>query len=232
MARQSRRTRSQEPEFLEERPIRQRHVIEPFVPKSKKQEKYLHALENFTVVFGVGAAGTGKSHVSTAYAADQLREGSVSKLIFTRPNVEVGRPLGHLPGTLEEKFEPYLMPVKEILYERLGKSHTEALIKSGKIEAIPLGFMRGMTFKDCIVIVDEAQNCAKAEFLMLLTRLGYGSKMFINGDTSQTDLREKSGLEDSIERVSWIPQVAVVEFNKEDVVRAGIVSEIIESYED
>ena len=235
MSKQSRRGRSinLEEEALFEESIKfKKTEIKPLSPKNKKQEIYLNALRSFTIVFGVGAAGTGKSYISTAYGADELKAKRVERLIFSRPNVEVGRPLGHLPGSLDEKFEPYLAPVKEILWERLGESHTEAIIKTGRIEAIPLGFMRGRTFKDAIVILDEAQNCTAEEFLMIMTRLGEGSQLFINGDTSQTDLKGKSGLQDAIDRTRWIPQVKVIEFETEDIVRSGIVGDIISSYED
>lgn len=216
---------------VEENVVPMKRRVEPLVPKTKKQEHYLHALENFEITFGIGPAGTGKSYVATAWAADELKAGRVSKLLFTRPAVEAGEKLGFLPGELDEKFAPYLTPVIEILNERLGKSYVQNLVKSGKIEATPLGYLRGHTFNDCICLLDEAQNTTPSQMKMFLTRFGRNCKMVIEGDVSQKDIPGISGLVDGMERVKFIPTIKVIEFSKDDVVRSGLVSEIVAAYE-
>jgi phosphate starvation-inducible PhoH-like protein len=200
--------------------------------KTPNQDKYINAIKNFKVVFATGPAGTGKTFLATALAAKQLNDQNIKKIIITRPNIEVGEKLGYLPGDLDEKFEPYLRPYKDVLYEMFGESFTEFLIKTGKIEAAPLAYLRGRTFKDCWVILDEAQNTTPMQMKMFVTRFGINCKMIINGDLSQKDIREKSGLEDAILRLSYIPSVKFVDFRKEDIVRHGLVAEFIQAYEE
>lgn len=212
------------------RPVTFKANSEPIRPKNIKQEKYLNALKNFDIVFGVGSAGGGKSYLSIAYAADMLKAGLIDKIVITRPNVEVGRSLGFLPGTKEEKYREFLLPILSILYDRLGKSFAEFLIKSGKIEPIPLGFMRGTTIKDCICIADEMENSTPAEMKMLLTRIGDNCKLFINGDINQQDIRGNSGLEDALTRVSYMPFIKVITFTPQDSVRSAIITEILKAY--
>jgi phosphate starvation-inducible PhoH-like protein len=218
--------------YNETRPVVARVNAEPLVPKNAKQEKYLNAIKNFDIVFGVGSPGAGKSFIALTYAADMLRAGLIDKIVLTRPNVEVGNSLGFLPGTKEEKYAEFLLPVRAILNERLGKSYVDYLLERDKIEAIPLGFMRGMTLKNCICIADEMQNCSPVEMKMLLTRVGIDCKLLINGDTNQKDILGTSGLTDGINRVGYMPFVKVISFTSEDSVRSRIVAEILRAYDE
>lgn len=206
-------------------------AVKPLVPKGERQEEYLKALENYKIVIATGPSGVGKSFIPIAWAADQLKSGKISQLLITRPAVEVGESLGFLPGEMDQKFAPYLTPVLEILNERLGKSFVELLLKSGRIEATPLAYLRGRTFKDSVVILDEAQNCTPGQMKMFLTRIGINCSMIIDGDIKQKDIPGKSGLEDAIERISYIPSVKIIKFDKSDIVRSGLVEEIITAYE-
>ena len=156
----------------------------------------------------------------------------MEQIVVTRPAVEAGESLGFLPGELDEKFDPYLQPFRLVLEERLGKTKVEYLLKNKTIEAIPLGYLRGRTFKNAFVILDEAQNTTPKQMKMFLTRIGLNAKVIINGDTSQIDITGSSGLSDAIRRISFIPEVAHIHFTREDVVRSGIVSEIIQAYDE
>ena len=204
---------------------------EPIVAKNEKQQRYINAIKNFDVTFGLGPAGTGKSWIATAIAAEMLQSGGIDKIVVTRPAVESEEEFGFLPGELSEKFEPYLAPVKEILYERLGKGMTEYLVKTGKIEAIPLAFMRGRTLKNSFVLFDEAQNATSGQMKLFLTRIGEGCKVVIDGDAAQTDI-PNSGLTDAATRIQHIPCVKIIKFSTEDIVRSGFVSEVIRAYGD
>ncbi len=212
------------------KPVVSRPNIEPVKPKTIKQERYLNAIKNFDIVFGIGSAGSGKSYVALSYAAEQLKAGKIDKIIITRPNVEVGRSLGFLPGTKEEKYYEFLLPVLSILHERLGKSYTEYLLKTDKIETIPLGFMRGVTLKNCICIADEMENSTATEMKMLLTRIGENCKLLINGDINQKDIKEACGLTDAINKVEYMPFVKVIKFTTEDSVRSAKITEILKAY--
>jgi phosphate starvation-inducible PhoH-like protein len=218
-------------ELVDEMGSMQRPQTEPIEGKTENQKRYISAIKSKILTFATGAAGTGKTWLATALAAQALDNKRIEKLILVRPAVEAGESLGFLPGELEEKFEPYLQPFKQVLYERLGKGRAEYMLKSGKIEAIPLGYLRGMTFNNCFVILDEAQNTTPTQMKMFLTRIGKNCTVVVNGDTSQTDIHGKSGLEDAIERISFIPSIKHIEFGKEDIVRSGLVQEIIEAYE-
>ena len=165
-------------------------------PLNYVQGEYLEAIRNNDVVFGIGSAGTGKTFVAASYAAGELFHRRVSKIILTRPNVETGRGLGFLPGELEEKYAPYLQPFEEIFKRCLGTSFYEYAVKAKNIEAKPLGFMRGSTFDNCIVLADEMENCTKEEMKMLLSRIGKNCKMIFSGDTEQADI-DNSGLDDA-----------------------------------
>ncbi|WP_374335561.1 PhoH family protein [Methyloversatilis sp.] len=204
---------------------------EPLSAKTEKQRKYISSIRSSKITFGIGPAGTGKTYVAGAVACDMLVSGQIEKIIITRPAVDAGESLGFLPGELEEKYEPYIAAFRDVLNERLGKTYVEYLIKMGKIEGMPFAYMRGKTFKNCVVILDEAQNTTKLQFKLFLTRIGENCRVVIDGDPTQTDI-PNSGLNDAINRISHIPDVRVIEFSRDDVVRSGIVSEIIQAYED
>lgn len=198
-------------------------------PLNYIQGEYLEAIKHNDVIFGVGSAGTGKTFIAASYAASELFHRRVSKVILTRPNVETGRGLGFLPGTIEEKYAPYLLPFDAIFSKALGKGFYEYALKNKDIEPTPLGFLRGMTFENCIVLLDEAQNCTREEMKMLLSRIGKNCKMIISGDTEQADI-EYSGLDDAVNRLEGISGIEVVEFLDEDIVRSKMCKQIIMAY--
>lgn len=205
--------------------------FEPIKPRTSTQERYLNAVKNNTVTIAVGPAGTGKSYIAASYAAEQLFYRRIDKVILTRPIVEAGETLGFLPGDLDEKYQPYIAPFREILDEKLGKSFVDYLIKSKTIEAVPMQFMRGRTFKNCVVILDEAQNATKAQLKLLLTRLGDDAKCIIDGDLEQTDLPEgMSGLSDALSRLKGLSSIATIEFNRSEVVRSKMCAQILNAY--
>lgn len=193
------------------------------------QDAYLTAIKHNSIVFGIGSAGTGKTYIPAAYASSELYHKRIDKIIITRPNIEVGRSLGFLPGTLDEKFLPYLKPFEKVFKRFLGDGFYEYALKTKAIDPQPLGFMRGDTFEDCIVLVDEAQNMTASELKMLLTRIGHNCKMILSGDTSQTDIHD-SGLDAAADRLEHIEGVEVVEFLDTDIVRSKMCKQIILAY--
>lgn len=203
---------------------------QPLEPKTENQRRYINAIRNFKLVFGLGPAGTGKTYIAGAIAAEYLESKLVEKIIITRPAVDAGESLGFLPGELENKYEPYIAAFRDVLNERLGKTYVEYLIKMGRIEAQPFAYMRGRTFKNAIVILDEAQNATQEQMKLFLTRIGENCTVIVDGDESQTDIRG-SGLMDAVNRLSWIPSCKVIQFEREDIVRSGLVQEIVQSYE-
>lgn len=204
--------------------------VKPLSPQTEAQDHYMRAINGSKLTFGLGPAGTGKTYVAAAMAADALKAKTIKKLLLTRPAVEAGESLGFLPGLLEEKFAPFMRPFLDVLNERLGSGFVNYALKDGRIEALPLAYMRGMTFKDCWVILDEAQNTTPVQMKMFLTRIGQGSKVIVNGDASQKDIPGRSGLVDAVQRVSKLRDVRVVNFTRDDVVRDGLVQEIIDAY--
>jgi len=198
-------------------------------PLNYIQGEYLQAIVQNDIIFGIGSAGTGKTFIAASYAASELYHRRINKIILTRPNVETGKGLGFLPGTLEEKYAPYLLPFDAIFTKALGKGFYEYCLKNKDIEPTPLGFLRGSTFDNCIVLVDEAQNCTKEELKMLLSRIGKNCKMIISGDTEQSDI-EYSGLEDAVNRLEGIKGIEVIEFLDEDIVRSDMCKKIIIAY--
>lgn len=198
-------------------------------PLNYIQGQYLDAIRHNEIIFGVGSAGTGKTFIAASYAASELFHRRVNKIILTRPNVETGRGLGFLPGTLEEKYAPYLLPFDAIFTKALGKGFYEYALKNKDIEPVPLGFLRGSTFENCIILLDEAQNCTKEELKMLLSRIGKNCKMIISGDTEQTDISE-SGLNDAVSRLQNINGIEIVNFLDEDIVRSKMCKQIIMAY--
>lgn len=193
------------------------------------QGEYLDAIRHNDIVFGVGSAGTGKTYVAASYAASELFHRKVDKIILTRPNVETGRSLGFLPGTLEEKYAPYLDPFDSVFTRALGKGFYEYALKTKTIEPRPLGFMRGATFDNAIVLVDEAQNATVTEMKMILSRIGKNTKMIFSGDSEQSDI-EDSGLDDAVDRLEGIPGIEIIRFLDEDIVRSKLCKQIIMAY--
>jgi len=198
-------------------------------PLNYIQQEYLRAIHENQIIFGVGSAGTGKTYIAATYAASELFHRRIEKIILTRPNVETGRGLGFLPGTLEEKYAPYLEPFDQVFVRSLGKGFYEYALKSKNIEPKPLGFMRGATFDNCVVLFDEAQNATREEMKMLLSRIGKNCKMIISGDIDQSDIPD-SGLSDAINRLQNIAGIDIVRFMDEDIVRSRLCKEIILAY--
>jgi len=200
--------------------------------KNFGQLQYTRAIAKQDVVFGIGPAGTGKTFLAVVLAVQALKEGLVKKIILTRPAVEAGESLGFLPGDLKEKVDPYLRPVYDALYTIYGAEQTNRLMERGVIEIAPLAYMRGRTLDDAFVILDEAQNTTIAQMKMFLTRLGFGSKMIINGDRTQIDLPKgvKSGLVDAQSKLKGIDRIQFVTFDAFDVVRHPVVADIIKAY--
>jgi phosphate starvation-inducible PhoH-like protein len=212
---------------------RPRKELPPLEPKTEPQMNYMDSIINNDITFSTGPAGTGKTYVITMMACEALDKGLIDQIIISRPAVEADEDFGFLPGELDEKYAPYLEPFLEYFHLKFGKSKTDYLIKAKKIKAVPLGFMRGLTFKNAWVILDEAQNTTINQMKMFLTRIGYNAKMIINGDLKQTDLKgQTSGLEDAINRFDYQPEFGVIKFEREDCVRHGLTGRIISLYED
>ncbi|MFR0600807.1 PhoH family protein [Lactobacillus equicursoris] len=205
----------------------------PVRVKNMTQKDYVEAINKSDVVFGIGPAGTGKTFLAVVCAVAAFKKGEVSKIILTRPAVEAGESLGFLPGDLKEKVDPYLRPIYDSLYAILGQGPTDRLMERGVIEIAPLAYMRGRTLEDAFVILDEAQNTTDAQMKMFLTRLGFNSKMVVNGDMTQIDLpgKAKSGLVTAQHILQGIDQIKFVEFSASDVVRHPVVAKIIQAYE-
>lgn len=213
---------------VEEQP--ELRAFEPISPMNLAQQLYLEAIQRAEVVFGIGSAGTGKTFVAAMYAAEQLNYRDVDKIIVTRPNVEATKSMGFLPGELDEKYAPYLEPFETAFIRAFGRSHYELLRKRSKIEPRPLGYLRGATFDNSIVLVDECQNMNAKEFKLILTRIGENCKMIFSGDSRQVDIQD-SGLMSTIDRLKRIPSIEVVEFQPEDIVRSRLCRDIILEYE-
>ncbi|WP_342162478.1 PhoH family protein [Methylobacterium sp. SD21] len=210
----------------------ERH-LSPIQPLTDRQAEYLEALGRSPQVIVLGPAGTGKTFIAGTRAADQLRQRRIAKVVITRPNVPSGRSLGFFPGTLEEKIAPWVAPLTEAMKERMGAGAFEIALKAGDIEIVPFEVMRGRTFKNCLVILDEAQNTTTNEIKMFLTRIGDDCQVIINGDVSQTDLRETSGLRTVIHLVkSRMMPIPIVEFTRADIVRSGICAEWVAAFEE
>ncbi|WP_161878838.1 PhoH family protein [Alkalibacterium sp. MB6] len=201
--------------------------------KNVGQRNYVEAIKKNDIVFGVGPAGTGKTFVAVAMAVAAMRRGEVKRIIVTRPAVEAGESLGFLPGDLKEKVDPYLRPLYDALYTIFGTEHTNRLIERETIEIAPLAYMRGRTLDDAFIILDEAQNTTIQQMKMFLTRLGFGSKMIINGDTTQVDLpkRISSGLIHAERVLGDVKGISHIRFEAEDVTRHPLVAKVIRAYD-
>ncbi|MCC3237285.1 PhoH family protein, partial [Pediococcus acidilactici] len=202
--------------------------------KNFGQRQYVESVKNNDVTFGIGPAGTGKTYLAVVMAVAALKRGDVERIILTRPAVEAGESLGFLPGDLKEKVDPYLRPVYDALYQIIGAEHTTRLLDRGVIEIAPLAYMRGRTLDNAFVILDEAQNTTNQQMKMFLTRLGFGSKMIVNGDVTQIDLPRgtRSGLKEAQIVLSNVNKVAFVNFTANDVIRHPVVAKIVKAYDE
>lgn len=209
-----------------------RHRDKKVTPKTLNQKHYVDAIRSNTITIGVGPAGTGKTYLAIAMAAQALSSKRVSRIILTRPAVEAGEHLGFLPGDMMAKVDPYLRPLFDALYDMLEPERVEQYMESGAIEVAPLGFMRGRTLNDSFVILDEAQNTSPEQMKMFLTRLGFGSQVVVTGDVTQIDLPrgERSGLIEVGQVLEDIDDIAFVRFGDEDVVRHKLVQKIVTAY--
>jgi len=205
----------------------------PIRPKSTGQKRYIDAIEQNVITFGIGPAGTGKSWLAVAMAVKALQAKQVQRIILTRPAVEAGERLGFLPGDLMAKIDPYLRPLHDALHDMMDPEAIPKLMQSGVIEVAPLAYMRGRTLNDAFIILDEAQNTTAEQMKMFLTRLGFGSKVVVTGDVTQVDLPggARSGLRAATEILGDIDDIYFAELNSSDVVRHRLVSDIVDAYE-
>lgn len=202
----------------------------PIYAKTLGQNRFIEALKNAECVIASGPAGTGKTYLSVVYAVSLLKKGDIKKIILTRPVVEAGENLGFLPGDLKEKIDPYLRPLYDALNDVLGNEAVDKMIEKDIIEIAPLAYMRGRTFNDAFVILDEAQNTTRMQMLMFLTRMGFQSRLVVTGDVTQVDLKQSSGLAHAKKVLKDIHEIQFVELSKMDIVRHPLVQKIIESY--
>ena len=205
----------------------------PVKPKTLGQQKYLDAIRDNTIVFGVGPAGTGKPYLAVAMAVKAFRDEEVSRIILTRPAVEAGEKLGFLPGDLQDKVDPYLRPLYDAMFEMMGPENFQRNMEKGCIEVAPLAYMRGRTLDDSFIILDEAQNTTPEQMKMFLTRLGFNSKAIVTGDVTQIDLPNagRSGLIEALKVLHNVPDIAIMRLTERDVVRHKLVQDIIKAYE-
>jgi phosphate starvation-inducible PhoH-like protein len=203
-------------------------------PKNASQRRYMEEIEKHDMIFGIGPGGTGKTYLAVAMAVSALLTKQVNRIILARPAVEAGERLGFLPGTLQEKIDPYMRPLYDAIYDMLDADKLERVLEKGIIEVAPLAFMRGRTLNDSFVILDEAQNTTSEQMKMFLTRLGFNSKAVITGDITQIDLPQgkKSGLIEAVEICGKIDGISIMQFGEKDVVRHNLVQQIIRAYEE
>ena len=200
--------------------------VQPLVPKNPAQKNYIECINRFPQIFVTGPAGTGKTYIAAAMAADMFLRKDVKKIILTRPNIPAGKSLGYFAGTIEDKIAPWVIPLTEVLEQRLGKGRFEIAMKRKDIEIVPFEVMRGRSFNNAFVILDEGQNLTPHEMKMFLTRIGEDTKVLVNGDLLQHDLKEKSGLAVAIDLIfKHNIEAAVCHFNHDDVVRSGICAQ-------
>lgn len=205
--------------------------LPPIKPKTPMQAEYIEAIRTAEQVICVGPAGSGKSFIPATYAADQLREKKVQKVVLIRPNVSCGRSLGFMPGTLEEKYLPWLAPLAEPMRERMGAAAFDIAVKNGSIELLPLEIARGRSFHDCLVLADEVQNLTSHEAKMLLTRTGENCQMILTGDVSQSDISGQSGLAVMIRLVKrYMLPVPIIEMTDADIVRSDLTAMWVKAF--
>ena len=220
-------------EFFKKETIAYSFNGKPYKAKTANQQRFIDLIRENDLTFGIGPAGTGKTFLAVLMAVSYFKKGKISKIIITRPAVKAGESLGYLPGDLKEKIDPYLMPIYDALDAILGGEQKDKMIEKGTIEVIPLAYMRGRTLDEAFIILDEAQNTTDKQMLMFLTRLGFNSKMVVNGDITQIDLninRTRSGLKIASEKLQDIPGIGFIEFTNSDVVRNPLVQKIIEKF--
>ena len=205
----------------------------PIKPKTLGQKKYIDAIENNTITFGIGPAGTGKTYLAVTMAVRAFRDEQVSRIILTRPAVEAGEKLGFLPGDLQDKVDPYLRPLYDAMFDMMGPENFQRNMEKGCIEVAPLAYMRGRTLDDSFIILDEAQNTTPEQMKMFLTRLGFNSKAIVTGDVTQIDLPNagRSGLIEAVKVLKNIDDIAIMKLTEKDVVRHKLVQDIITAYE-
>ncbi len=200
-------------------------------PKTAGQKRYVEAIRTHKITFGVGPAGTGKTYLAMAMAVAALKRHEVARIVLTRPVVEAGESLGYLPGTLQEKLDPYVRPLYDALFDMTDAERATAMIEQGVIEISPLAFMRGRTFNDSFVILDEAQNSTPEQMKMFLTRLGISSTFVVTGDASQRDLLGRSGIDSAREVLADVDEIAFIDLGRDDIVRHSLVAKIVDAYE-
>jgi phosphate starvation-inducible PhoH-like protein len=202
-------------------------------PKTMMQRRYVEAIERCDLAFGIGPAGTGKTYLAVAMAVSALLAKRVSRIVLTRPAVEAGERLGFLPGTIQEKIDPFLRPLYDALYDMLEAEKIDKLLERNTIEIAPIAFMRGRTLNDSFIIMDEAQNAAPEQMKMILTRQGFNSKMVVTGDPTQVDLPagQRSGLIEVVDVLRGVDGIQFIQFDDKDVVRHSLVQKIVKAYE-
>ncbi|MCK4552026.1 MAG: PhoH family protein [Tenericutes bacterium] len=219
--------------FIKRKEIIKTFNGKPIYPKTLNQKRYVESIENHSLIFGIGPAGTGKTYLAMLMALKKLKNNLIKRIILTRPAVEAGESLGFLPGDLKEKVDPYLRPLYDAMYEILGVKQSDEYIEKGIIEIAPLAYMRGRTLDNAYVILDEAQNTTINQMKLFLTRLGFGSKMIVTGDITQSDLPKRmvSGLVKASKILKDIDSVKILYFDEKDVVRHPLVQTIIKRFE-
>lgn len=226
-------TRKMAVEVLKEATVKVRSKKKTLNARSPNQAAYLEAIDKTNIVFGLGPAGTGKTFLAVAKAVEMIQSGSIDRIILCRPAIEAGEHLGFLPGSMQEKIDPYLRPIYDALHDMMDPGQIARRLADGTIEIAPLAFMRGRTLSNAMVLLDEAQNTTPTQMKMILTRIGEGSKMVVTGDVTQTDIPEhiKSGLHDAMDVLQDVKSVTFIKFTEQDVVRSRIVKDIVEAYE-
>jgi phosphate starvation-inducible PhoH-like protein len=225
-----RRSKSRYQEKTDETVYEHPNLKRQLKPLNSVQKSYIDSIRTNTITFGLGAAGTGKTFIPAAIACELLASKKISKVVITRPNITAGEDFGFLPGTLEEKYSPFLTPLVEVFNQFLGQSFTKYLFSTGVIQAQPLAFLRGWTFEDCFVILDEAQNTTPEQMKLFLTRIGENCTYVIDGDLAQKDLPTASGLQDAITRLKGLPSIGLVNFPLSLSVRSPMVRQILAAY--